>query len=185
MIDHHRQLWYRDQKRQSMPSHNDHWWASPAKLFTQNWESLSASALGRMVSMTGYWNAYMLDIPMQWRWRWWWWAPSGSHHRCRRVKTRLILWLGISPRLLCLIPTMTDTWYKLRVRDWMVGCRTFRKRRYGGWCHFGCSFFLFSSLYLVTSLDLSPVQMASAWVFTTSGDKSTGGGVSPCAKSAE
>jgi hypothetical protein len=38
---------------------------------------------------------------------------------------------------------------------------------------------------LLTSLDLGPVQMASAWVFTTSGDKSSGGRVSPCAGSAE
>jgi hypothetical protein len=67
----------------------------------------------------------------------------------------------------------------------MVGCWTFRKWRYGGWCYFGCSFFLFSSLYFFTSLDLGPVQMASARVFTTSGDKSRGGGVSPCAGSAE
>jgi len=55
----------------------------------------------------------------------------------------------------------------------------------GGRCYFGCSFFLFSLLYLFTSLDLGPVQMASARVFTTSGDKSSGGGVSPCAGSAE
>jgi len=40
-------------------------------------------------------------------------------------------------------------------------------------------------LYFITSLDLDPVQMASARVFTTSGDKSSGGGVSPCAGSAE
>jgi len=39
---------------------------------------------------------------------------------------------------------------------------------------------LFSSLYFFTSLDLGPVQMASEWVFTTSGDKSSGDGVSPC-----
>jgi hypothetical protein len=47
--------------------------------------------------------------------------------------------------------------------------------------------FLLSLLFtlLLTSLDLGPVQMASAWVFTTSGDKSSGGGVSPCAGSAE
>jgi hypothetical protein len=44
---------------------------------------------------------------------------------------------------------------------------------------------LFSSLYFITSLDLSPVQMASARVFTTSGDKSSGGGVSQGAGSAE
>jgi hypothetical protein len=43
----------------------------------------------------------------------------------------------------------------------------------------------FSSLYLFTSLNLGPVQMASAWVFTSSGDKSSGCGVSPCAGSAE
>jgi len=36
----------------------------------------------------------------------------------------------------------------------MVGCRTFRKWRYGGRCYFGCFFFLFSSL-LFTSLLLS------------------------------
>jgi hypothetical protein len=67
----------------------------------------------------------------------------------------------------------------------MVGCRTFQKWRYGGRCHFGCFFFLFSSLYLITSLHLDPVQMASAQVFTTSGDKSSGGRVSLCAGSAE
>ena len=60
----------------------------------------------------------------------------------------------------------------------MVGCRTFRKWRYGGRCHFGCSLFLFSSLYFITSLDLGPVKMASARVFTTSGYKSSKGGVS-------
>jgi hypothetical protein len=43
----------------------------------------------------------------------------------------------------------------------------------------------FCFVYFFTSLDLGPVQMASAWVFTTSGDKSSGGGVSPCAGSAE
>jgi len=43
----------------------------------------------------------------------------------------------------------------------------------------------FSSLYFFTSLDLGPVQMASAQVFTTSGDKSSGSGVSPCAGSTE
>jgi len=43
----------------------------------------------------------------------------------------------------------------------------------------------FSSVYFFTSLDPGPVQMASARVFTTSGDKSSGGGVSPCTGSAE
>jgi hypothetical protein len=43
----------------------------------------------------------------------------------------------------------------------------------------------FYSLYFLLSLDLGPVQMASARVFTTSRDKSSGGRVSPCAGSAE
>jgi len=42
--------------------------------------------------------------------------------------------------------------------------------------HFGCFLCL-----IFSSLDIGPVQMASAWVFTTA----TGGGVSPCAGSAE
>jgi hypothetical protein len=40
-------------------------------------------------------------------------------------------------------------------------------------------------LYFITSLHLGPVQMALARVFTTSGDKASGGGVSPCPQSAE
>jgi hypothetical protein len=42
------------------------------------------------------------------------------------------------------------------------------------WCYF---------VYFL--MDLGPVQMVSARVFTTSGDKSSGGGVSPCTESAE
>ena len=44
---------------------------------------------------------------------------------------------------------------------------------------------LFSSLYFFTSLDHSPAQMVSAWVFTTSGDKSSRGAVSDCPRSTE
>jgi hypothetical protein len=44
---------------------------------------------------------------------------------------------------------------------------------------------LFSSLDYFTSLNLCPVQMASALVFTASGDKANGGEVSPCTRSAE
>jgi hypothetical protein len=79
----------------------------------------------------------------------------------------------------------------------MVGCRIFRKWRFDGpipdipeveiWRTVLLWMFLVSLLFslLFTSLDLGPVQMASARVFTTSGDKSSGGGVSPCAGSAE
>jgi len=43
----------------------------------------------------------------------------------------------------------------------------------------------FSSLYFFISFDPGPVQMASARVVATSGDKSRGGGVSPYPGSAE
>jgi len=100
-----------------------------------------------------------------------------------------MLWLRISLRLRSLILTMTYTWYKVRVQYWMVRCRTFWKWRSGGLCHFGCSFFLFFLFFLFalldTSLDLGLVQLALAWVFTTSGDRAGGGGVSQCAGSTE
>jgi hypothetical protein len=45
---------------------------------------------------------------------------------------------------------------------------------------------LLRRFYIIYFLkDLGPVQMASAWVFTTSGEMSSGGGVSPCTQSAE
>jgi len=44
---------------------NDHRWAGPAEFFKRNWESSSASALESIVSMTGYRDAYKLDVPMQ------------------------------------------------------------------------------------------------------------------------
>jgi hypothetical protein len=40
--------------------------------------------------------------------------------------------------------------------------------RHGDGITFGCFLFLFSLLFF-SSLDLGPVQMASAWVFATSG----------------
>jgi len=81
----------------------------------------------------------------------------------------------------------------------MVGCQTLREGRFDGqipdipeveiWRMVFFGIFLHSlfsySLYFLTSLDLGPVQMASAPVFTTSGDMSSVGGVSPCARSAE
>ena len=41
------------------------------------------------------------------------------------------------------------------------------------------------SCYVYLLMDLGAVQMASARAFTTSGDKSSGGGVFPCTESAE
>jgi len=94
---------------------------------------------------------------------------------------------------------MAYTWSKLQVCDVMVGRQTWWKWRFDGrmpaipeveiWKTRLLWMFLLSlfssSLYLFTSLDLTPVQMASARVFVTSRDKSSGGGVSPYAGSAE
>jgi len=38
----------------------------PAEFFTRNWENSSASSIESLVSMTGYRDAYKLDISMQW-----------------------------------------------------------------------------------------------------------------------
>jgi hypothetical protein len=43
----------------------------------------------------------------------------------------------------------------------------------------------FSSVYFFSSSELGTVQMVSAQVFNTSGEESSEGGVSPCARSAE
>jgi len=55
---------YNTGSRSFQSGNNDHWCAAPAE-FTRNWESSSASAYECMVSVTGYWNAYKLDIPIQ------------------------------------------------------------------------------------------------------------------------
>jgi len=53
-----------DYQSSVLTNNNDHWWAGPAEFMT-NWESSSVSALRTIVSITGYWNAYKIDIPMQ------------------------------------------------------------------------------------------------------------------------
>jgi len=54
-----------DYQRSFQSSKNDHRRAGRGELLTRNWESSSASSLGSIVSMTRYWIAYKLDIPMQ------------------------------------------------------------------------------------------------------------------------
>jgi len=65
-----------------------------------------------------------------------------------------------------MIPTMTYAEI-YGLREWMVGGVWVWKWRCGGRDHF----WMFScfSLLFFSSLDLGPVQMASAWVFTTFG----------------
>ena len=48
----------------------------------------------------------------------------------------------------------------------------------------GLDVFLPGFYFAYFHIDLGPVQMASAWVFTTSGDESSGGVVSPYTQSA-
>jgi len=140
--------------------------------------------------MTGYWDTYKLDIPM----------PlamvkvmmsserkppsmppsqdvahtmiadfteitvSNSDNELHLVRVR-------SARMDSQMPNITEVEIWRTVLLWM----------------FLLSLSLLSSvlLYFFTSLDLGPVQMPSALVFTTSGDKSFGGGVSQNAGSAE
>jgi len=47
-------------------SNNNYSCAGPAEVILSDWERSSATALGSIVNMTSYWNAYKLDIPMQW-----------------------------------------------------------------------------------------------------------------------
>jgi hypothetical protein len=124
---------------------------------------------------------YECNGELRWRWQT---AVNETHYRCHQVMMRLILWLATSWWLVCLFPTMTYTSYELRVQGWTLRCGRFWKWGYGGWCHFGCYFFLFSSEYFFTSLNLCPVQMATAQVFTTCRDNSFRGAVSPYTGSA-
>jgi len=61
-----------------------------------------------------------------------------------------------------------DLCQEIQTTGMMVNGAYFRMLRYRDWITFGCFLFL-SSLFFFSSLDISPVQMASAWVLTTFG----------------
>jgi len=142
-----------------------------------------------IVSMTGYWNAYKLDIPMQ--------SPMAmvmammsserkppsmppsqdEAHTVIGVFTEIAvsnsdndrcLFRVTSARLNGRMPDIPEVEIWRTLSLWMFLLPHF-----------------FSSVYFFTPLDLGPVQMASARVITTFGDKSSGGGVSPRTRSAE
>jgi len=139
-----------------------------------------------MVSMTSYWDAYKLDIAMQWP------MEMTMMNSSERKPPSM-------PPSQDEAHTMIGDFTEITVSNSdndlhlvQVTSARFDGRRpdnseveNGGRCHFGLSFFLCSLPYFFTSLDVGPVQMALARVVTTSGDKSSGGGVSPCAGSAE
>jgi hypothetical protein len=91
------------------------------------------------VIITGYWNAYKLDIPMQlpmamadgngrWQWPMAMADGNGDGNDEQRAEATIDAAesrrgsyydcrLRISPRLLSVIPMITYTWYKIQVRN--------------------------------------------------------------------
>jgi hypothetical protein len=152
-----------------------------------------------MVSMTGYWNAYKLDIPMQ--------LPMAMAMAMAMAMVMAMAMLSCERKPPSTAPsqdeahTMIGDFTKITASntDNDISWVQAMSARFDGrmpdipeveiWRTVLLWMFLlslfFSSLYFFTSLDVSPVQMASARVFTTSGDKSSGGGVSQCAGSAK
>jgi len=154
----------------------------------RNWESSSARAHGSIVCMNSYCNAQKLDIPIQWLKMV---AMAMARMRCEQKPPSMPLSQHVAHTFMadftektvcnsdndrCLEPATTirldggmqdisDVEIFMKVLLWM--------------------FLFFSSLHYFTSLDLSPVQMALAWVLTTSWDISSGGGESLCAGSDE
>jgi hypothetical protein len=156
----------------------------------RNWESSSASALGSIVRMTGYWDAYKLDILMQ--------SPMAMATAIMSSKPKTPSMPPSQDEAHSMIGGFTELTVYNSNNDLHLVQAT--SARFEGrmpdilevetWRMVLHSMFLLSLLssFLLcffNCLDLSPGQMASAWVFTTSGDKSSGGGVSLCARSAE
>jgi len=158
---------------------HDHWWAGPVELFTTNWESSCASARGSIESMTGYWNVTSTIYHCK--------GDGDDEHRgeatinvAKSTRTHTMIeestnvtvsnsdndihLVGVtSPRLTCRMPNRAEMEIERSLSLSM-----------------SLLFLLFCSLWFFSSLDLGPVQMALAQVFTTSRDKSSGGGVSTC-----
>jgi hypothetical protein len=55
---------YDIESRSFQRGNNDNRWARPTELFTRNLESWSWNALASMVSLTGDWDTWKVDIPM-------------------------------------------------------------------------------------------------------------------------
>ena len=99
-----------------------------------------------MVSMTGYWNAYKLDIPMQLAMAMVMMSSERKPPSMPPSRDETNAMIGDFTEI-----TVSNSDNDLHLVQatsarLMVGCRTFRKWRYGGRCYFGCSFFLFSLL---------------------------------------
>ena len=97
-----------------------------------------------MVSMTGYWNAYKLDIPMAMAMVMVMVTSERKPPSILPSQDEAHIMIGDFTEI-----TVSNSDNDLRLVQatsarLMVGCRTFRKWRFGGRCHFGGSFFLFS-----------------------------------------
>jgi len=158
--------------------------AEPAE-FTRNWENSSASPLKSMVSMTGYWNAYKLDIPMAMAMV----MMSSERHPPSIPPSQDETHTIIGDLTELTVSDSDNDLHLVRVTSVRLDSRMPDIQEVEIWRMVSLWMFLLSllisSLYIFTSLDLGPVQTASARVFTTSGDKSSAGGVSPCTGSAE
>jgi len=145
-----------------------------------------------MVSMPGYWNAYKLDIPMQ--------LPMAMAMMMISSERKLPSMTPSQDEAHTMIGDFTEITISNSDNDLLLeqatSARTDGRMLDGlsdaghsesGEMQDGVTLDLpsFSSLYIFTSLDLGPVPMALARVFTTSGDTSGGAGVRLCAGSAE
>ena len=158
--------------------------------FTRNWENSSASALGSIVSMTGYWNAYKLDIPMAMAMAMAMAMMSSERKPPSMPPSQDEAHTMIGDHTKITVSNSDNDLHLVRVTSARLDSRMPDIPEVEIWRTVSLWMFHLSLLfhllfYFFTSLDLGPVQMASAWVFTTCGYKSSGGGVSLCAGSAE
>jgi len=152
---------------QQQSSNNDHCWAKRRELFTRNWEDLSASSLWRVVTMTGYWDASKLDIPMV------------TMMICSEQKPIWILPSQNETHTIIedfsMVTVFNSDNYLYMV--WVVSVRLYSSIlgipemviliTLSLWC----SFCFFSSLHVFSPLNPSTVWLEMAEVVTTSGDK--------------
>jgi len=184
IIDHHQRLWYRSSFQSS---NNDHRWAGPAE-FTRNWECSSDSGLrkyseyDRLLGCLQVWYTNVMVMAM---------TMMSSERKAPPMppsQDKAHTMIGDFTEI-----TVSNSDNNLHLA-WVMSARLDGQMpdipEVETWRTVSLWMFLLSLLFSLlvsffTSLDLGPVQMASAQVFTTSGDKSGGCRVSPCARSAE
>jgi len=140
-----------------------------------------------MVSMTGYWDAYKSDIQMRRPMATVMAMMSSERKSPSMPPSQDEAHTTIEDFTEITVSNSDDDLHLIRVTSARLNGRIPDILEVEIWRTVLLWMFLLSLLFLYffTSLDLGPVQMASTQVFTTSGDKSSGGGVSPCTGSAK